>query len=257
MRSRLVILGIAILLGLFAAVLTGRYLDSLERGVAAEDEPIEVLVAKADLPKGASAEQLLADKMIVRQSIPRRYVADGAVSAVSSIEGMVLAEGVSNGEQITQARFKFPREAGLAFSVPAGHVAVAISNTAVKGVAGLVKPQDHVMVVATFDPGPDGETLTKVILNRVRVLAVGQAIGAEPAPVVQTGGGGIIGGRTSSDAAAEEQAASTITLAVTPSDLEKLVYAEEKGSVWLALLAPGDAKPVATTGRTIRTVLAK
>ncbi len=254
MRSRLVILAIALVLGLLAAALTGRYLQSLERGVAAEDQPIEVFIAVGDLPKGSAAEQLLADQLIVRQSIPRRYVADGAVSAVGSIEGKVLAESVSNGEQITQARFKFPSQAGLAYSVPPGYVAVAISNTAVKGVAGLVKPQDHVMVVATFDPGPDGEAVTRVILRNVRVLAVGQSVGAEAPQTTQTGGGGIVGGQSA--AANEQQAtASTITLALSAAELEKLVFAEEKGSVWLALLASGDADVPATAGRTLRTVL--
>lgn len=252
MRSRIVILVVAILLGVLAAVLTGRYLDSLERGVAAEDEPIEVLVAQEDLTRGTSADELVEAGLIVRESIPRRYVADGAVSSVANIEGQVLAEGVSRGEQITQTRFRFASQAGLAFSIPDEYVAIAISNDAVKGVAGLVRPGDHVMAVVTFDPGPDEEPLSQIFIPRARVLAVGTAIGAEPAATAAGGTGGIGG-----QAADEEQTAtpSTITLALSPADVERLVFAEERGNVWLALLGSTETDIPGTPGQTIQSVL--
>ena len=254
MRSKLVILVVAVILGVLAAVLTGRYVASLERGVAAEDEPIEVLVAQEAVARGTSAEEMLEAGLVVRQSIPRRYVAEGAVSSTASIEGQVLAEDVSRGEQITQARFRFPSQAGLAFSIPEDFVAVTISNNAVKGVAGLVKPNDHVMVVVTLDPGPDGEVLTQVLLPRARVLAIGTAVGAEPAETQQqTGGGGLAG----SQQADGQQPASTITLALSPEDVEKLVCAEETGSVWLALLGSTDTELPQTQGQTLQSLLAE
>jgi len=251
MRSRLLILVTAIVFGLLAAVLTGRYLASLERGVAAEDEPIEVLVAQEALERGAAADQLIADGLIVRESIPRRYVADEAVSSVAAIEGRVLAENISKGEQITQVRFKFPAEAGLAYGIPEDHVAVSIPNDAVKGVAGLVKPGDFVMAVVTFDPGPQGEAISRVFIPRARVLAVGGAIGAEPPAAREQG---VLGGQT--EEAGEPQAPSTITLALPPADVERLVFAEEKGTVWLALIGSAATEIPATRGQTLRSVLA-
>lgn len=253
MRSRLLILVVAIALGLLAAVLTGRYLATLERGVAAEDEPIEVLVAQEALERGAAADQLIADGLIVRESIPRRYVADGAVSAVAAIEGKVLAEHISKGEQITEVRFKFPAEAGLAHGIPEDHVAVSIPNNAVKGVAGLVKPGDFVMAVVTFDPGPEGEAVSRVLLPKARVLAIGAAVGTEPEPAA--GEGGVLGGQTGR--AAEPVAPSTITLALPPADVERLVFAEEKGAVWLALIGSATAEVPATQGQTLRSVLVR
>ncbi len=252
MRSRIVILVVAVALGVLAAVLTGRYIDSLQRGVAAEDEPIEVLVAQDTLARGASADELIEEGLIVRESIPRRYVAEGAVSSAASIEGQVLAEGVSAGEQITQARFKFPSQAGLAYSIPADYVAVAISNNAVKGVAGLVKPGDHVMAVVTFDPGPDGQPLSQIFIRKARVLAVGTSVGAEPAAAATNGGGGL-GGQSAQEQ--EQPTANTITLALSPADVERLVFAEEKGTVWLALLGSTETEAPVTPGQTLESVL--
>ncbi|MBW6468711.1 MAG: Flp pilus assembly protein CpaB [Coriobacteriia bacterium] len=254
MRSRLVILVVAVVLGLIAAAMTGRYLASLERGVAAEDEPIEVLVAQEEIDRGMSAEEILEAGLVVRESIPRRYVAEGAVSSPASIEGQVLAEQLTAGEQVTQARFRFPSQAGLAFSIPDDFVAVTIANDAVKGVAGLVKPSDHVMVVVTLDPGPDGEAVTQVLLPRARVLAVGSAVGTESSqPATGGGGGGLVGAQQGG----EQQTASTITLALSPADVEKLVYAEEKGSVWLALLGSTDAQTPETAGQTLQSLLSE
>ncbi len=254
MRSRIVILVAAVLLGVLAAVLTGRYLSSLERGVAEQDEPVEVLVAQEPIARGAFADELIATEVLAIESIPRRYVAEGAVSSASTIAGKVLAEDLSAGEQITQVRFQFPSEAGLAYSIPADYVAVSIPNTAVKGIAGLVKPGDHVMAVVTLDPGPEGEPLTQVLIPKARVLAVGAMVSAQPAPVQEEDDGRLGGG------AAEEQQAeapSTITLALSPADVERLVFAEEKGSVWLALLGSAETEIAATTGQTLRSVLAE
>ena len=252
MRSRIVILVVAILLGVLAAALTGRYLNSLERGVAAEDEPIEVLVAQENLSRGAAADDLIEAGLIVRESIPRRYVAEGAVSSASTIQGQVLAENLSAGEQVTQTRFQFPSQAGLAYSIPADFVAVAISNNSVKGVAGLVKPGDYVMAVVTLDPGPDGEPVSQVFIPRARVLATGSAVGAESAPA-PAADGGVLGGQA--EEGAEPVTPDTITLALSPADVERLVFAEEKGAVWLALLGSTETEVPATTGQTLQSVL--
>jgi Flp pilus assembly protein CpaB len=56
-------------------------------------------------------------------------------------------------------------------------------------------------------------------------------------------GGGRIGqGRS--------QNVSTVTLAVAPRDVERVVFAAENGSLYLSLLPPGQ-RPVPTRGRTI------
>ena len=179
------------------------------------------------------------------------YVSSGAVSQISSIEGQVVSSPISKGEQVTLTRFQYAAQAGLSYGVPEGFVAVAISSDAVKGVAGLLKPNDTVMVTATFKPGPNGEeAFTKVLLPKARVLAVGSSVGVEAQDdEVKTTGG--LGNRSSSN---EEQVASTVTLALTPADLEKLVYAEEQGSVWLALLPATATDIPVTTGRSLDSV---
>ncbi|MBN2404253.1 MAG: hypothetical protein JXE06_01580, partial [Coriobacteriia bacterium] len=127
MKSRLLILVAAIILGITAAVMTARYLDDASARLNAEAQPVQVMVATQDVPRGMTAEEMLGEGYVELQDVPRRYVADGAVSSVSMIEGKVLATSLSSGEQVTGARFKYPSAVGLAYSIPDGFVAMSIA----------------------------------------------------------------------------------------------------------------------------------
>ena len=252
MKSKVLILVLALVMGAVATFFAINYLNSATRRLEADAEPVEVLVAAEDIPRGMSAEELIEKKLIVTEEIPRMYVSSGAVSSVGSIEGQVVSSPLSKGEQVTLTRFQYTAQAGLSYGVPEGFVAVAIPSDEVKGVAGLLKPNDTVMVAATFKPGPNGEeALTKVLLPKARVLAVGTSVGAE-AQDEEIKTTGVLGGNSSSND--EEKIASTVTLALTPADLEKLIYAEEQGSVWLALLPATATEIPATAGRSLATV---
>jgi len=251
MKSKVVILVLALVMGALATFFAIRYLNSATQRLEAEAQPVEVLVAAEDIPRGMSAEELIEKELIVIREIPRMYVSSGAVSSVASIQGQVVSSPLSEGEQVTLTRFQYPAQAGLSFGVPEGFVAVSIPSDAVKGVAGLLKPNDTVMVAATFKPGPSGEeALTKILLPKARVLAVGSSVGVEVADEEDTVGGGLAD-RGGND---QEQVASTVTLALTPADLEKLVFAEEQGSVWLALLPATATELPATAGRSLASV---
>lgn len=252
MRSRLIILIAALVLGVLAALTTAWYLNRAAERLEAGTEPVEVLVAKEAIPRGAMADELLDSGRIAKQEVPRRYVPTDAVSSPKALRGLVLAAPLSAGELVTTARFQLPTEAGLAYSVPNGLVAVAIPSDAVKGVAGLLKPGDFVMVTATFEPGPNGvEALTRVLLPKARVLAVGTDVGAQ-APAEKEDQKGLTASTTSSQEQQASDVAPTVTLALTPADVEKLVFAEEQGSVWLALLPATETQLPVTAGRILQ-----
>jgi hypothetical protein len=47
---------------------------------------------------------------------------------------------------------------------------------------------------------------------------------------------------------------SLLTLALTPDQAEKVIFAKENGALWFGLVRPGDA-PATTGGRTAQNVL--
>jgi len=253
MKSRLLILVVAIILGVTAAVMTARYLDDASARLSAEAEPVLVMVATQDVPRGMTAEEMLAEGYAELQEVPRRYVADGAVSSAAMIEGKVLATSLSSGEQVTAARFRYATAVGLSYSIPEGFVAMSIAADDVKCVGGMLKPGDYVMIAATLDPGPEGEGAeTRVMLQKVKVLAVGEQTDPDPEPTTtDTNQTTTI---TSTSGSEQSSTSLTVTLALTPADVEKLVFAEEQGDVRLALL-PATATDVPdTTGRTLNTI---
>lgn len=250
MQSRILIVVAAIAVGVLAAISAGRYLNSARQDIEAESKPVEVLVAQENIPVGTPSEEMLSKELIVKEEIPQRYVAEGAISSVKTVEERVLAVSLTKGEQLTQSRFQFPSEAGLALSVPDNFLAISIAVDEVKGVAGLLKPGDSVSVVSTFTPGADGKDISRILLPKARVLAVGAKVGAEEETDTGDGSRAVLGGRSRQD----QPGGATITLALAPKDIEKLVFAEETGEVWLALLpATATGAPVAA-GQTLESV---
>lgn len=243
MRTKLVIVILALVLGGLAAVMAAGYLRSARADIAAENESVGVLVAQEVLPRGVSGEELLRRDLVKIEKVPRQFVSADAVSSTRGIENQVLAVNVGAGEQLTRSRFQYPAEAGLAYSVPEEYVAIACAVDEVSGVAGLIKPSDYVMVYATLkgDAGKKQESKTVTLIARARVLAVGSSIGVEPESDDEdktSNGGALSGG-----GAAANDAPSTVTLALTPSDAALLVYSQENGTVRLALL-PADGSKV-------------
>ena len=182
MRTKVLIIVVALVLAGIAAVLAARYVNSARTEVASDSRPVEVLVAQEDIPRGMAAEELISKKMIALEEVPQRFVAAGAISTARAIEGQVLSAPLTKGEQVTSARFELPAAAGLAFSVPKDQVAIAIPVDAVRGISQLVRPGDRVTVFATFEPGPNGtEDLTKMLLKEAKVVAVGGNLSAQEA----------------------------------------------------------------------------
>jgi len=253
MRSKILILVAAVVLGLLSAFFAARYLDSARSEIAAQAEPITVLVATRDVPTGTSAADIMSQGFVEERKVPRQYVAGGAISSPALIEGRVLAVPLTRGEQLTSARFKVAEEVGLSYAVPEGYVAISVPNSAARGVSGFISPGDHVMVIASFDSGDLKGAVTKTLISNARVLASGSETSQTVTQAGQTQtGGGLLNARSSGTSDAGPL---TITLVVTPVDAERLIFAQEAGTVWYALLASTSTTVPSTAGEHFPQVL--
>jgi pilus assembly protein CpaB len=246
MRSKVLIIVVALVLGGAAAVVAANYLSSARTDIAAANEPIGVLVANEDLPRGMSAEELVKRKLVSVQQVPRRFVAADAVSSQRAIAEQVLAVPVSAGEQLTKTRFQFPAEAGLSYSVPENFVACTVPVDEVSGVGGLLKPGDQVTVYATLKPDSMPKSAyTAVIVPSSKVLAVGAVVAAESSSDTkkENSSGGVLGGGSGAQGG---PAYRSVTLAVPPTLAEKAIFASQVGEIHLTLLPPtaGDIAPL-------------
>ena len=271
MRLRIILLIVAIILGVVAVAAVIGYINSIRTSVEEEVEKVEVLVAAQNIPKETSVEIIISTNMVDTQAIPRKYLADGVLTSLDKYEGYVVAAPINKGEQITTTNFTKPEDIGLAFMIPDDMVAVSIPVNEVIGVSNLIEVGDMVNVIATFEPTQQEETeaaaetveaeettaeaeealiivqeeITRTLLWNVEVLYIGtRTITAQETEQ----SGGILGGGTQKEVKASD--IKTVTLAVTAEDSEKLVFTEEMGSVWLALLPTKGIEKEDTPGRT-------
>jgi pilus assembly protein CpaB len=104
----------------------------------------------------------------------------------------------------------------------------------VAGVAGFLNPGNIVDVVLTVLPPGSTLSLSKIVLQNVPVLAIGQIVEQkEGKPVVVP----------------------TVTVDVTPEDTEKLAVASTQGKLQLVLRRLGDKEVAKTTGATVTKVI--
>jgi Flp pilus assembly protein CpaB len=274
LRIVLVIIAIIIAAGAVFGVIT--YINSIKASFEEGFETVEVLVAAQNIPKEIAVEDLISAGMVETKGIPRIYLAEGVLTSLDEYEGYVVAAPINEGEQITTTKFIRPEEIGLAFMVPDGMIAVSIPFNEIIGVSNLINVGDRVNVIATFFPEEElsfesllpaeeeqpGEEIvntgtkevlegvkkdtTKTLLWNIEVLYIGTRI----ATADETEGtGGIFGGQQETSTGSTE--INTVTLAVTPEDSERLVFSEEVGSVWLALVPTDGIEEEETDGATL------
>lgn len=238
MRGKVLIVVAALLLGGIAAYLTFGYLGGLQRQATAGSELVTVYRAREDIERGALASGLIANGLVEIVDMPKRYVPEGAISSADGLADRVLSGSLSKGEILTAGRFQYASDAGLAFSVPEGLVAVTIPVDDARGVAGLISPGDHVAVLATLEDNTNQISYTRVIVGGVQVLAVGQNTGSSGPTPSGVQSGGVVGAAESGSAASSS--VTIVTVAASAADAERIVYGVEVGSIWLALLPDKD-----------------
>ncbi len=236
MKTKIGLVLISVVLAIIATGASLAYLQSLKNEVVRGNETVRVLVAQKAVSPGTTVEEMLNKDLISFSQIPRRYVVSGAITDTRGIDQQVLTIALARGEQITDQKVRPAGGAGLSFRVPKGKVAVTIAVDEAAGVGGDLAAGDRVSLIATFSPGPGGVDTTKVLLSNIEVL--GASFGVQKTGLGQSG-------------AAQKQ---TVTVAVSPADSEKLVFAVEKGHVWVTLEPAGAGLPEAAPGRTVETV---
>lgn len=235
---------VAALLGVLATMGVATYIQNIESQIKEGGKLTEILVARENIPAGMTIGEILDKNLVVLKKIPKRYVASGAISSPAKVDGKVLAISLSEGEQLTEGKFKDSSTAELSLRIPHNMVAISIPVDEVVGVSGKINPGDRVTVIATFTPGPGGSDATRILLQNVEVLATSAEIQRTSKPGIGN---------------ASNLSKKTITLAVSPADAEKLVFAEEKGHVWIALMPTtlgrtNDVQPAETPGQTMESI---
>jgi pilus assembly protein CpaB len=187
-----------------------------------------VAVAARNLPTGSR----IAEKDVKMVAWPASNPVSGAFSELKPILDRGLVAAVGENEPFTETKLA-PRGsgAGLPPSIPPGMRAMSVKVDEVIGVAGFVVPGTHVDVVVTLrGTGQAEEPMSRTVVGNVLVLTAGTKFDQEQA---KNG---------------KAQPSTVVTLAVSPSDAERVALASSEGKISLALRNPLDVTPTETAG---------
>lgn len=220
---------LAAILGCAAIVMTAAYFRVREESIANMGRPVRYLAAAHDLP----TQTQLASAMLTWREVPRQFLHPDAILDLAEADGLITQAPLVAGEPVTRARLKPPGDGtGFAATIPTGLRAISVPVDAVSGVAGLIEPGNFVDLVATFDFGEsaNAQSFTMTLFNRVPVVAVDQRVALFQ-----------LDRRTSRDPlharpdAGPRVQEQTVTLALPPDRVQRVIFAQETGRLRLAL----------------------
>jgi pilus assembly protein CpaB len=231
-RIRVVVI-LAVVFGLLASVAIYRYLSQYDKIIREKKIATQpVVVASRELAFGT----VLSEDNIRAASWPIEIVPASATSSAQELVGRVVRTPIATGEPILEGKLApVGVDRGLPMRVPPGMRAMTVPVNVVSGVSGFVLPDTKVDVVVTVRPETERETMSKIVLQNLLVLAADQKL---------------------EDNEGKPMSMQSVTLLVTPSEAEKLALASSNGEIQLVLRNPADADSAETAGTTILKMLA-
>lgn len=199
-----------------------KYDDEIAKLKNANSAKAKIVYVIKDVPEGTTiGMEALEERELEVSKIPVDSIPSASLAA-----GRSTKYGVVSGQILSQHDLA-PQGATLGFEsrLREGMRAVTFAVDNNSGVAGLLQPESHVDVLAMVGAGTD--TKAAAILSDVEIIAVGQTYQRQP------------GSGTTSPA-------SSITVAVSPEDTQKLIKGIAASKLYLALRNEKDHSPIAT-----------
>jgi pilus assembly protein CpaB len=232
MRRRfLLILICASVIGFLASFLVYRVVSQAASARSDQSEPI--LVATVDL----GLADTVTSQHIKLVNWPKASVPPGALRTPAEAEGRVVRSSVVAGEPLIDGKLA-PQLSGrggiMPMLIPEGQRGVTIRVDEAMRESGFVLPNSRVDVLVSMPKAGTNEKIAKVILQDVTVLASGQTVEMKDnKPVTNT----------------------TVTLALTPQQVERLAVAQSEGRLMLVQRNLRDTQFVRTPGATPSSLL--
>ncbi len=242
MRSRGLVVALAVLLAVAAAGAVVLYTNGVKKAAESGGSLTTVIVATQDIPANTSLDPLIEGGGFKELSVPADAVVDGAVTSLASLRGQTTTAPIVANEQLTASNLSSGEQvAGGMLGISKGHLALTIKLNAPQGVNGNIQRGDNITIFATYTgasiiagttlpqllngsaPTTDKQDLpdfTVSLIPTVRVLqVVNPAIDASGNPVGDS---------------------VTLTLDLLPADAQALTLANQTATLYIGLLPPGE-----------------
>jgi pilus assembly protein CpaB len=237
MRNRsLILLAVAITCGLIASVGITRALSKRTHSAEGNTVPtVPIVVAAADIPVGS----VITAEMIRTEPWPRPKIPLGAQTNPEEVVGRRPKTRIYANTPILENQLlaRGDRAVDPTEHIPPGYRVVSVQVDEVIGAGRLIRPGDRVDLLVFIQRNPQRgipETITRTVLQDVRVFAVGDQFDLEDVENKRS------------------IAARSVSLLVTPRQAEMLMLATELGSIRLSLRSYADDSVVDLPGSSPR-----
>jgi len=229
---RLLMFVAAIVLALLAAWLVKVYLDRAAERLAAEyankGEMIEVVVPRVDVPLGAPfRSEDFAKRNVLADTAPPDAV---RVDEVEQAEGQAIKVALPRGRPLLWSYLSSGREPSFSETIDTQRRALTIAIDELNSISGMVRPSDRIdLFFIRTEAATDGAMGGKVVvplLQNVLVKATGNTTRREVPP----GGGAPV-----------DRSYSTLTLDLDPTNVGKVILAQEQGALKAVLKLPSES----------------
>ncbi len=289
MGRRAVVLVVALVLAGIAAFSIFQFLSGVQADVEAGQEQVPVFRAVGPIPEGTEGSTILQAETVsfVESTEQKQDLPADAITTRDELEatlsGKVAAGPISGNQVLTRNQWVQLTVdiTPLSELIGAGKQAITIAPGQVEGVNGFVRPGDRINAIITLDialnltavgqptlgvagaqtadGGTGTETVryTRYVLQGLPVLAVSRDVRpkeGEPEPVAAVQPDTSV---PEGQAAVEQQSevSTVFTLEVTPEQAERIVFAQDAGSLYFTLV-PADFVEAPTTGVTVESLFA-
>ena len=259
MRSRGLVVAIAVVLAVLAAVGVIVYTSSVREG-AVQQGTQELVTSTQDIPANSPLDPLIASNVFKLTPIPNDAVVPNAVTDVSQLQGQVTSAPIYQNEQIPLNRLASGPSNALGISP--GNVGLGLEVDGAAAVNGYVQQGSHVVLYATFNKGQVvSKQSLKFFLNPAQISKLAQSSSQSGNPnllvmpvdftfslVPSVKVLAVTNPPADSSTGRPTAGNSTFVLDLSPSDATNVVFASGHSTLYMGLLPPEGEKGYSQPG---------
>lgn len=212
---------LVLILSIFVGIGTYLYILSYQERLSGANQLVPVYVAKGEIASGTSYSEINNQKLLELKEFPKGSIPNGALTPDVNLDPNFKTRGVlASGQILISNYFSAETTPDVGIVIPKGMLAVTVSIDDVSRVGNFVSPGSRV-VVFTTSANNSGASVTKILLPEALVIGVGtetikNAVSGMPTP------------------------SPLVTVALIPSDAQRLILASKTSEITLALAYEND-----------------
>ncbi len=217
-----------IIFSLLSAAFASLYLYDSGQKNKSMSEPVKTIVAAQKIGQGETITyDMLKEKIVPKQYAQPKYISDKKDFYIDNNPYFISAVQIEDGEQITSSKIiPVSFSNGISNIIPEGKRAITLIFDAmeVKGIISAGNKVDLLSIVEYENKNRDSEEAACVVAENLLVLSVGSHVM----------------GSVNNDAEMQVSVNIPVTLSVSVNQAQKIILAQEKGTIKIILRALSD-----------------